>query len=134
MTMEDLAEKNVAELKAYAKKNNIDLYGTKTKIEILEVLASFVGEKPKPKPAKQPKVEVAPVVEKQEAVDMTDKVALYSTRNIHWGSGIGALKVGYNIVSKEASEKMVTHKAVRIATPEEPVSYTHLTLPTKRIV
>jgi hypothetical protein len=123
MTMEDLAEKNVAELKAYAKKNNIDLYGTKTKIEILEVLASFVGEKPKPKPAKQPKVEVAPVVEKQEAVDMTDKVALYSTRNIHWGSGIGALKVGYNIVSKEASEKMVTHKAVRIATPEELASY-----------
>jgi len=123
MTMEDLAEKNVAELKAYAKKNNIDLYGTKTKIEILEVLASFVGEKPKLKPAKQPKVEVAPVVEKQEAVDMTDKVALYSTRNIHWGSGIGALKVGYNIVSKEASEKMVTHKAVRIATPEELASY-----------
>lgn len=123
MTMEDLAEKNVAELKAYAKENNIDLYGTKTKIEILEVLASFVGEKPKPKPAKKPKVEIAPVVEKQEAVDMTDKVALYSTRNIHWGSGIGALKVGYNIVSKEASEKMVTHKAVRIATPEELASY-----------
>ena len=123
MTMEDLAEKNVAELKAYAKKNNIDLYGTNTKIEILEVLASFVGEKPKPKTAKKPKVEVAPVVEKKEVVDMTDKVALYSTRNIHWGSGIGALKVGYNIVSKEASEKMVTHKAVRIATPEELASY-----------
>ena len=123
MTMEDLADKNIAELRAYAKENNIDLYGTKTKIEILEVLASFIGEKPKPKPVKKPKVEVAPVVEKQEAVDMTDKVALYSTRNIHWGNGIGALKVGYNIVSKEASEKMVTHKAVRIATPEEVASY-----------
>ena len=123
MTMEELAEKNVTELKAYAKKNNIDLYGTKTKIEILEVLASFVGEKPKPKAAKKEKPVVEPVVEKQEAVDMTDKVALYSTRNIHWGSGIGALKVGYNIVSKEASEKMVIHKAVRIATPEELASY-----------
>lgn len=122
MTMEDLAEKSVAELKAYAKENNIDLYGTKTKIEILEVLASFVGEKPKPKAAKKPKTIVEPVVETQEAVDMTDKVALYSTRNIHWGK-IGALKVGYNIVSKEASEKMVTHKAVRIATPEEVASY-----------
>ena len=123
MTMEELAEKNVTELKAYAKENNIDLYGTKTKIEILEVLASFIGEKPKPKPAKKAKVVVEPVVQKKEAVDMTDKVALYSTRNIHWGSGIGALKVGYNIVSKEASEKMVTHKAVRIATPEEVASY-----------
>jgi hypothetical protein len=123
MTMEDLAEKNIAELKAYAKKNNIDLYGTKTKIEILEVLASFVGEKPKPKEAKKPKTIIEPVAEIKEVVDMTDKVALYSTRNIHWGSGVGALKVGYNIVSKEASEKMVTHKAVRIATPEELASY-----------
>ena len=123
MTMEDLAEKNVAELKAYAKKNNIDLYGTKTKIEILEVLASFVGEKPKPKETKKPKTIIEPVAEIKEVVDMTDKVALYSTRNIHWGSGVGALKVGYNIVSKEASEKMVTHKAVRIATPEELASY-----------
>lgn len=122
MTMEDLAEKNIAELKAYAKKNNIDLYGTKTKIEILEVLASFVGERPKTKQPKKPKTIVEPVVEKREAVDMTDKVALYSTRNIHWGT-LGALKVGYNIVSKEASEKMVTHKAVRIATPEEVASY-----------
>jgi hypothetical protein len=53
---------------------------------------------------------------------MTDKVALYSTRNVHWGT-LGSVKVGYNIVSKEASEKMVTHKAVRIATPEEVASY-----------
>ena len=122
MTMEELAEKNIAQLKAYAKKNNIDLFGTNTKIEILEVIASFVGERPKPK-QKQEKPIVEPVVEIKEVVDMTDKVALYSTRNIHWGSGIGALKVGYNIVSKEASEKMVTHKAVRIATPEELASY-----------
>jgi hypothetical protein len=122
MTMEELAEKNIAQLKAYAKKNNIDLFGTNTKIEILEVIASFVGERPKPK-QKQEKPIVKPVVEIKEVVDMTDKVALYSTKNIHWGNGVGALKVGYNIVSKEASEKMVTHKAVRIATPEELASY-----------
>jgi hypothetical protein len=121
MTMEELAEKNIAQLKAYAKKNNIDLFGTNTKIEILEVIASFVGERPKPK-VKKEKLTVEAVVEEKEVVDMTDKVALYSTRNIHWGN-IGALKVGYNIVSKEASEKMVTHKAVRIATPEELASY-----------
>ena len=121
--MEDLAEKNVAELKAYAKKNNIDLYGTKTKIEILEVLASFVGEKPKPKETKKPKTIIEPVAEIKEVVDMTDKVALYSTRNIHWGSEVGALKVGYNIVSKEASEKWLTHRLVRTASPEEVASY-----------
>jgi hypothetical protein len=123
MTMEELAEKNIAQLKAYAKKNNIDLFGTNTKIEMLEVIASFVGERPKPKVKKEKPIAVETVVEEKEVVDMTDKVALYSTRNIHWGSGVGALKVGYNIVSKEASEKMVTHKAVRIATPEEVASY-----------
>ena len=122
MTMEQLAEKNIAELRAYAKKNNIDLYGTKTKIEILEVLASFVGERPKPKEPKKPKTIVEPVEDKVEEIDLTNKVALYSTRNIHWGN-LGALKVGYNIVSKEASEKMITHKAVRIASPEEVASY-----------
>jgi hypothetical protein len=122
MTMEELAEKNITQLKAYARKNNIDLFGTNTKIEMLEVIASFVGERPKPKVKKEKPIAVEPVVEIKEAVDMTDKIALYSTRNIHWGN-IGALKVGYNIVSKEASEKMVTHKAVRIATPEEVASY-----------
>jgi hypothetical protein len=120
--MEELAEKNITQLKAYAKKNNIDLFGTSTKIEILEVIASFVGERPKQKQKKEKPV-IEPVVEIKEVVDMTDKVALYSTKNIHWGNGVGALKVGYNIVSKEASEKMVTHKAVRIATPEELASY-----------
>ena len=122
MTMEELAEKNITQLKSYAKKNNIDLFGTSTKIEILEVIASFVGERPKPK-LKKEKITAEAKAEVKEVVDMTDKVALYSTRNIHWGNGVGSLKVGYNIVSKEASEKMVTHKAVRIASPEEVASY-----------
>jgi hypothetical protein len=30
------------ELKSYAKKNNIDLFGVSTKLEILEVIASFI--------------------------------------------------------------------------------------------
>jgi hypothetical protein len=37
--------------------------------------------------------------------------------------GLGALSVGYNIVSKEASEKWLTHRLVRIAQPEEVASY-----------
>jgi hypothetical protein len=109
-TMEDLATKTVMELKSYAKKNNIDLFGVKTKLEILEVIASF---HPNDK-----KIENV----KQGEDQPEDKVALYSTRNIHW-NGLGSLAVGYNIVSKEASEKMITHKAVRIASPEEVASY-----------
>ena len=108
--MEDLATKTVMELKSYAKKNNIDLFGVKTKLEILEVIASFHPNDKKIENVEQGK-------DKPE-----DKVALYSTRNIHW-NGLGSLAVGYNIVSKEASEKMVTHKAVRIASPEEVASY-----------
>jgi len=109
-TMEDLATKTVMELKSYAKKNNIDLFGVKTKLEILEVIASF-----HPNDKKIENVN-------QDEDQPEDKVALYSTRNIHW-NGLGSLAVGYNIVSKEASEKMVTHKAVRIASPEEVASY-----------
>jgi hypothetical protein len=109
--MEDLATKTVMELKSYAKKNNIDLFGVKTKLEILEVIASFHPNDNKIENVKQGKEQT-----KEE------KIALYSTRNIHW-NGLGSLAVGYNIVSKEASEKMITHKAVRIASPEEVASY-----------
>lgn len=109
--MEDLSTKTVMELKSYAKKNNIDLFGVKTKLEILEVIASFHPNEPKTVESKEKKQE-----------DKIDKVALYSTRNIHW-NGLGDLSVGYNIVSKEASEKMITHKCVRIASPEEVASY-----------
>jgi hypothetical protein len=47
-----------------------------------------------------------------------EKVALYSTKNL-FKYGLGELKVGYNIVSKDASEFWVSHEAVREATPEE---------------
>jgi hypothetical protein len=42
MTIEELAKKTVMELKSYAKKNDIDLFGVSTKLEILEVIASFI--------------------------------------------------------------------------------------------
>lgn len=97
-------------LKAYAKKNNIDLFGVSTKLEILEVIASFIpNEKTESKNSTKPK-------------DQVEKVALYSDKNIYW-DGLGDLKVGYNIVSKEASEKWITRKAVRLAQPEEVASY-----------
>ena len=99
-------------LKAYAKKNNIELFEAGTKLEILEILASWI---PPQKTEEQ-------VQDLDKTKDMTNKIALYSERNLHMDN-LGALKVGYNIVSKEASEKWLTHRLVRIAPPEEVASY-----------
>jgi hypothetical protein len=99
-------------LKAYAKKNNIELFEANTKLEILEILASWIP----------PKETEEQVQEAGKTKSMINKVALYSERNLHMDN-LGALKVGYNIVSKEASEKWLTHRLVRIAPPEEVASY-----------
>ena len=48
----------------------------------------------------------------------TEKVAVYSSKNL-FKYGLGELKIGYNIVTKEASNFWTTNSAVRIATPEE---------------
>jgi hypothetical protein len=114
LTIEELSTKTVMALKAYAKKNNIELFDANTKLEILEILASWIPPEPKEK------------IEKVEEIGKTkvliNQVALYSERNLHMDN-LGALKVGYNIVSKEASEKWLTHRLVRIAQPEELASY-----------
>jgi hypothetical protein len=62
------------------------------------------------------KQEPKPVVKKAEKKE--DTVAVYSSRNVTW-SGIGKVYIGYNIVSKEASEKWLTRDHTRLATPEE---------------
>jgi hypothetical protein len=112
LTIEELSTKTVMALKAYAKKNNIELFESNTKFEILEILASWI---PPEKTEEQ-------VQEADKAKSMINKIALYSERNLHMDN-LGALKVGYNIVSKEASEKWLTHRLVRIAPPEEVASY-----------
>jgi hypothetical protein len=112
LTMEELSTKTVMALKAYAKKNNIELFEANTKLEILEILASWI---PPEKTEEQ-------VQEADKTKNMINKIALYSERNLHMDN-LGALKVGYNIVSKEASEKWLTHRLVRIAPPEEVASY-----------
>ena len=112
ITMEELSTKSVLALKAYAKKNNIELFEANTKLEILEILSSWF-----PPVNKEERVE-----EVDKAENLTNKVALYSQRNIYMDN-LGSLKVGYNIVSKEASEKWLTHRMVRIAPPEEVASY-----------
>lgn len=102
--VDELTKKTVFELRSYAKKNNIDLFGVNTKKDILEVILSFV-----PKETKEPVVKTkAP----------TEKVALYSLRNISW-NGVGEISKGYNIVTSEQAEKWITNKSVRTATPEE---------------
>lgn len=72
--------------------------------------------------------EAAPVVEapkaekpkKEKAVKSeTETVALFAERNINW-SGVGSLKAGYNIVSKEDADKWLSGSLkIRLATPEE---------------
>jgi hypothetical protein len=103
LTMDQLKDKTVMALKAYAKKNNIELFEANTKLEILEILASWIP----------PEKTEETVEEADKAKNLTNKIALYSDRNIHM----------YNIVSKEASEKWLTHRLVRIAPPEEVASY-----------
>ena len=112
LTIDELKDKTVMALKAYAKKNNIELFESNTKLEILEILASWI-----------PPEHTEETAEKAgKNKDLTNKIALHSDRNIHM-EGLGALSVGYNIVSKEASEKWLTHRLVRIAQPEEVASY-----------
>jgi hypothetical protein len=111
-TIEELSTKSVLALKSYAKKNNIELFEASTKLEILEILSSWFPPK-----NKEERVEEA-----DKAENLTNKVALYSDKNLHMDN-LGALKVGYNIVSKEASEKWLTHRLVRTASPEEVASY-----------
>jgi len=107
--IEDLNSKTVFELKSYAKKNGIDIYGVSKKVDILEIIFNFV-----------PKETNELVVEKSKPAEKVKKetVALFAVRNIHRG-GFGSLTRGYNIVTKEASEKWIGHEAVRIASPQE---------------
>ena len=103
ITIEELVKMTIPQLRSYAKENNINLDGVSTKQEILETIGSFIPSVKKPKPVKE---------------GSSEKVALYSARNLHW-TEVGTLEKGYHIVSKEESEKWLTHKAVRIAEPKE---------------
>jgi len=101
--VEEFNKKTVPQLKAYAKKNDIDTFGATTKLDLLEAILPFVP--------REDHIEV-----KSDTVQ--EKVALYSDKNLHW-NGVGQLQKGYNIVTKEVSVKWLKHKAVREATPAE---------------
>ena len=111
--IDEFGSKTVGELKTYAKENKIDLFGVSKKSEILEVIASFFPE-------------VGKTEEQLDQIKKINKpveqVAVFSKKNLYWRE-VGSLVPGYNIVSKEMSEKWVTHKSVRIADPEEVATF-----------
>jgi hypothetical protein len=101
LDVEDLKTKSVFEIKAFAKNNNIDLKDARTKVEMLRILEGK---------------EVVKIAKKETP----EKVALFSDHNKNSiDSKIANLKVGYNIVTKEAAEWWLTRKGVRLATPNE---------------
>lgn len=78
-------------------------------VEEAPVAAPVVEEKPK---AKKTEKVAKPVIEEE-------KVVLFSERNVSW-SGVGRLKVGYNLVEKSEADKWLSGSLkVRLATPEE---------------
>ena len=62
------------------------------------------------------------VEEKEEPKKVSEKIALWSNKNIRW-SDVGELKKGYNIVTEGASEKWLSKDGIRKATPEEVATY-----------
>ena len=51
-------------------------------------------------------------------LDPKEKVAVHSTRNVFW-DGVGRVKTGYNIMTREKAEVWLTRNHTRLATPEE---------------
>ena len=101
--VDELKAMTVFELKSYAKKRGIDLFGITTKAEFLEVILNFV---PKEEPVAQEPEEELPL-----------EVVL-ADRNLYW-SGVGKLKEGYNLVSKQDAEKWLRVKSVSSATASD---------------
>ena len=144
--MSNFETMTVAQLKVYAEENSVDLDGAKTKTQILAALTNMkasiysyeqtviAAQDTSPKQKRVPKsatksdengvVTTATADQfKSKSFDKKpnvndSKVAIYSEKNMAWMS-IGRIVKGYNIVTKEASEKWITRKGVRKATPEE---------------
>jgi hypothetical protein len=84
----------------------------------------------KPKPNKAPSSNVSDsgtfvspgadrISDKEKKSELSeDKVALKSTKNVHW-EGVGRVYKGYNIVSKENAKHWLMRNHITLATPEE---------------
>jgi len=144
----DFSKMTVSGLKNYAEDNGIDLGSAKTKTAILSVLTQtnsnisapenvigsnkIINEKRNAKSNTKPNEDNVTTVgsadtfkgkefKKIVSVD-NNKTAIYSEKNMYW-NGIGGIKKGYNIVSKEAAEMWLTRKGIRKANPEEVASH-----------
>jgi len=54
----------------------------------------------------------------EKVVNEKEKVAIYSSKTVNW-QGVGEVKRGYNIVTKDKADIWLKRGHVRIATPEE---------------
>lgn len=80
--------------------------------EIVKSSTNNNKKKPSPKPKKAASTsKIKP-----------DAIALWSNANL-FKRELGSLSKGPNIVSKEAADDWLTHRAVRIASPEEIAAY-----------
>lgn len=149
--MQHLSSKTVKELEEYAKENNIDLKGAKTKTRILAILLGMqadVSEDPtteqivirSKEPTKRGKPQSSSASNKDNTIisrgaekievrketmpvkEEVEKVAIFSEKNMRWGL-LGTINTGYNIVTKEEAEKWLTLKTVREATPQEVATF-----------
>lgn len=152
MNMSDFSKMTVAQLKDYAVENNIDLGSAKTKTAILSVLTDIessisLAEEPaenvigSDKIVKERRTPVSNTKANEEGI-MTvgsadtfknkefkkeestpeGKVAVYSEKNMNW-VGVGSIKKGYNVVTREAADKWLTRKGIREASAEEVASH-----------
>ena len=84
-----------------------------------EVLEAPVVEEPEEIAIVEEKPVKAKKAPKPVAETAEEKVALFAHRNLDW-SGVGTLKAGYNIVSKDKADLWLgASRKVRLATPEE---------------
>lgn len=150
--MEHLSSKTARELREYAEQNGIDIGDAKTKTKILARIMDIEAgiseaqeyaetviqapSKTRTTPRSNAHANQDGVItvhsaeknyppvkaEKKDPEVGEQQVAVHATKNLHW-QGVGKLKPGYNILSKEAAEKWLTNKHVREATPEEVATY-----------
>ena len=132
-----LNKKTVLELRSYCEDNGIALEANVKKAEIITMLEKYVEETGLAKKVQEQanlqennknpvnvidaaytKKEPIKVVETKKIKKNKGDTALYSIRNLFW-SEVGELNTGYNIVTEEDAQKWLTHKSVRIATPDE---------------
>ena len=65
------------------------------------------------------KTEKPKILSSKTKFDTTEKVAVYSTKNVSWSEIGSKIYRGYSIMKKETADLWLTKDFVRLATPEE---------------